>query len=117
MRKKRDYKAEYARRIELAKVRGLSRSQGAGHPRKGEFTGKQSLQLRSGDKRYIMLKRIQDMPEDKRPELIELYKKAEREKWKKRKGPTEERTSLDVLIRKLNEDDEYEYDPGPSPTM
>lgn len=36
MAKKRDYKAEYARRIASAKKRGLSRSQARGHARVGE---------------------------------------------------------------------------------
>lgn len=36
MAKKRDYKAEYARRIANAKKRGLSRSQARGHARPGE---------------------------------------------------------------------------------
>ena len=36
MRKPRDFKAEYARRIERATTRGLSRSQARGHPRSGE---------------------------------------------------------------------------------
>jgi hypothetical protein len=35
---RRDYAAEYARRIERAFARGLSRSQGRGHPRSGERT-------------------------------------------------------------------------------
>ncbi len=33
---KRDYKAEYARRIEQAKAKGLSRSQARGHPKANE---------------------------------------------------------------------------------
>lgn len=36
MAKKRDYKAEYARRIAHGISRGLTRSQAAGHPKKGE---------------------------------------------------------------------------------
>ena len=32
----RDYKAEYAQRIERSRARGLTRSQGRGHPRAGE---------------------------------------------------------------------------------
>jgi hypothetical protein len=36
MARKRDYKAEYARRIARGKALGLSRSQARGHPRKGE---------------------------------------------------------------------------------
>jgi hypothetical protein len=35
-RQPRDYKAEYVRRIERSRVRGLTRSQGRGHPRAGE---------------------------------------------------------------------------------
>jgi len=35
-RRKRDYRAEYARRIARGKARGLSRSQARGHPRAGE---------------------------------------------------------------------------------
>lgn len=34
--RKRDYKKAYARRLELAERRGLSRSQARGHPKKGE---------------------------------------------------------------------------------
>src|SRR5215470_4818451 len=36
MAKKRDYKAEYIKRIERAIARGFSRSQARGHPRTGE---------------------------------------------------------------------------------
>ncbi|MBB36986.1 MAG: hypothetical protein CME88_16950 [Hirschia sp.] len=36
MKKERDYKAEYARRMERGKARGLSLSQARGHPRRGE---------------------------------------------------------------------------------
>jgi hypothetical protein len=36
MPRSRDYKAEYQRRIARAAARGLSRSQGRGHPRSGE---------------------------------------------------------------------------------
>lgn len=39
MARKRDYKAEYARRLANAKKRGLSRSQARGHARAGEATG------------------------------------------------------------------------------
>ena len=35
-RKKRNYKAEYQRRIARGKAQGLSKSQSRGHPRKGE---------------------------------------------------------------------------------
>lgn len=36
MARKRDYKAEYRRRIERAEKRGLTRSQARGHPKRGE---------------------------------------------------------------------------------
>jgi hypothetical protein len=36
VKKKRDYKAEYRRRIERGRAKGLSRSQARGHPRSGE---------------------------------------------------------------------------------
>ena len=36
MARKRDYKAEYKRRLESGKARGLSKAQARGHPRKGE---------------------------------------------------------------------------------
>lgn len=36
MAKKRDYKAEYQRRIQSGLARGLTRSQAAGHPKSGE---------------------------------------------------------------------------------
>lgn len=44
MARKRDYKAEYARRIARGKARGLSRSQARGHPKAEEryATGKKS---------------------------------------------------------------------------
>lgn len=37
MAKPRDYKAEYRRRIQSGEARGLSRSQAAGHPKRGEL--------------------------------------------------------------------------------
>lgn len=37
-RKKRNYKAEYKRRVKLGKARGLSKSQSRGHPKKGELS-------------------------------------------------------------------------------
>jgi hypothetical protein len=36
--RKRNYKAEYRRRLKQGKARGLSISQSRGHPRKGELT-------------------------------------------------------------------------------
>ncbi|MFC7291190.1 hypothetical protein [Hirschia litorea] len=36
MARKRDYKAEYERRLERGRKKGLSRSQARGHPKKGE---------------------------------------------------------------------------------
>lgn len=39
-RRKRNYRAEYRRRIKNALDKGLTRSQGRGHPRKGELPAK-----------------------------------------------------------------------------
>lgn len=42
-RRQRDYAAEYARRVQRAEARGLSRSQAAGHPRTGERPAREAL--------------------------------------------------------------------------
>lgn len=44
--KKRDYRAEYLRRIELGEKRGLTKSQAVGKPRKGEFSATLQLSFR-----------------------------------------------------------------------
>lgn len=42
-RRQRNYAAEYARRVQRAEARGLSRSQAAGHPRTGERRASEAL--------------------------------------------------------------------------
>lgn len=44
-KRKRDYAAEYRRRVELAERRGDSRSVGRGHPRKGEIGTRERRQM------------------------------------------------------------------------
>lgn len=44
--KKRDYRAEYLRRIELGTKRGLTKSQAAGKPKKNEFSATLQLAVR-----------------------------------------------------------------------
>jgi len=51
MATKRDYKAEYARRIERAEARGLSRSQARGHPKPSEAPLKASARLPINDEK------------------------------------------------------------------
>lgn len=45
-RKVRDYRAEYARRVERARILGLSRSQARGHPRRNEVGLAELRQMR-----------------------------------------------------------------------
>lgn len=57
MTRKRDYKAEYQRRIANAAKRGLSRSQGRGHARSGE-TPIRAKPIKSDDGLEAALKRL-----------------------------------------------------------
>ena len=57
MARKRDFKAEYQRRIANAAKRGLSRSQARGHARAGEAPIRREP-LRSDDKLEVALKRL-----------------------------------------------------------
>lgn len=43
--KRRDYKAEYRRRVKSAKRRGISRAQARGHPKHGEYGLKEARKL------------------------------------------------------------------------
>lgn len=45
MAKKRNYKAEYRRRVKKAKKRGISRAQARGHPKHGEYGLKEARGL------------------------------------------------------------------------
>ena len=66
-RKKRDYKREYVKRIQRGEIRGFSRPQSRGHPRKGEIPlSKISELVRAPDKeqRIIAHRALSEISQD-----------------------------------------------------
>lgn len=58
MARKRDYKAEYERRLARAAIRGLSRSQARGHARAGEASIRQPTAIKSDARLEAALKAL-----------------------------------------------------------
>lgn len=71
-RKKRNYKAEYRRRIESGTSKGYSRSQAAGKPRRGEYLINPRVPREHYHNYLGLKKRIDDLDVSDRPYAITL---------------------------------------------
>lgn len=123
-KKKRDYKAEYARRISKGTQLGYSRAQAAGHPRKGELnirTARTLVDTSGPSVKTALLRRIYDQLEgDDRAKAIELYKLAARDFWinpatnkreafRRRINKNEKPRPMDLLLLMLSDVEQAEF--------